>query len=352
MKKILLYSDLHLQMSDTLGVGLQDSAQPWMTTRIQQKLDALTWVIDTAIVNKCKMVVDLGDLFTYINPPSKLRNAFSTVVYEAMNAGIRFVRIVGNHETDGREPDGLDVSILSDLNYLVVGEPLVDEGFLMIPEVDQTTIIKYLEDYPDLPILGHFGVRDALYPNGMKEHAGIPFDFLKSRKFPMWLGHIHLRQELGNVTYIGALCKHNFGDKDIPTGACMIEYDEQTGEIQHQFIDRPDIGLHRIVLTEADGWEILPKIKAGDVVKIVVEGSQEFISSMLKDIKEGKQRLLNEGAIKVLVEMKPVATDIEQVDVADFNSLDFRSLITQKAKMDGHPVEIALEYLEKAEESA
>ena len=367
MKKIrkLLYSDLHLQMIDPLGSPTDDG----LTTRIHQKLKSLDKVIDIAIKEEANEIVDLGDLFSHINPPSKLRNAYARTVKRALDFGIGVTRIAGNHETDGKEGVGFDTGILGKDFYRVIAniDMCFDLPIMYIPEIEEGRILEALDTRGKGKIVfGHFGVAGLRYSNGVEESQGLPLSMFSGDDFPSFLGHIHKRQFLcgGNVVYIGALCRANFGDREIKPGCCLVEFGvSDGGDIEtadYKFIDVPDIDLLQYEIVESRGddcwtpvgpnFDILAdKDWVGCIVKIKYTGAYDWFSTMR--VNEIVKNLKDNGIGKVVVDFNPISSVKESVLDLD-KEVDYEELITKRAEEDKQDAEAGLRYFRKAVEDA
>lgn len=354
---ILQYSDLHLKLNDSLGIPTADG----LTTRVQRKLEQLRKVVDLAIELEVDELNDLGDLFDAINPASKLRNAYAREISRAIRAGIRVVRVTGNHETDGREADGLDAALLTDDLFCVI--VAVEKHFrfkniIYIPELKPEVIVEALNTYPQDMIIGHFGVYGAIYSSGISDTTGLSQSFFSGRPLPVFLGHLHKRQYLfdkQNVIYIGALARANFGDRDIPTGCCIVELaiDEATDTVtgvDHHFIDIPDATFHELKFVEGKSVDdLVPEIDLtpGDIVKVTYEGSHVwYVERQPNKLVEMFKKL---GASKILLNYKPVNVEnADIIDLQDSDSLDLERWITDRATADNADPTLGVQYYRKA----
>jgi DNA repair exonuclease SbcCD nuclease subunit len=355
--KILLHSDLHLRINDPLGTPLPGGR---LTTRIDRKLFLLESVIELAVRESVDELVDLGDLFDSINPASRLRNAYARVISRALDAHIRVVRVCGNHETDGREADGLDASLLASGYHLVTGvedHPVLSD-LIYVPEINYDQIVAALADHPQHMVLGHFGVRGAVYPSGEQELSGVDQAYFTSRLWPTYLGHIHRGQVLvDKVVYVGAMARANFGDMHIEPRCCLvtIEYDQHSHAIldtTHKFYPLDDIGLTEIKFVEGRKDEIdRPldvEIGEGDVIKLVYEGSHDWFATC----NPGRYaKLLTKlGASKVIWNFKPVGrrATAELPKYEGTDKLNIVQMLVDQARADGQDPAPGAEYYHRA----
>lgn len=344
MYRKLLISDIHLQVLDPLGIP----GDYGISTRTYYKIEQLFKMVDYAIANKVNEVVDLGDTFTFLNPPDKLRILYAEVVKKAIDAGIAWTRILGNHETDGQFGVGLDTALLSRDLYRVISGIDFDyfcNQIMYIPELSQDEIQKALEDHPDHLVIGHFGVAGAMYSNGMEEKDGIPATMFVNREYPTFLGHIHKRQFVcgKQVFYIGAMFKHNFGDSNIKTGWLMLDIDPKTDIIlkESPFIGIDDIGLHKFVIEEGCTVPELT-VTEGDVVKLSFVGSSSWFSGY--DVPNLVRTMKAAGVSKVDVVFESSGqVDAEATDFSE--GFNYRDVVEKQAVEDKVDAAFGLKYL-------
>lgn len=339
--KILAFGDLHLRITDPLGSPTSDG----LNTRLLKKLSTLELVVQRAIETKLDVIVDLGDTFDSVNPGNKVRALYAKQVQTAIAAGLRWVRVLGNHETDGEYGVGVDVALLAD-KYEVIREPGFSRALkdvLFIPECSNEKICQALKDNPGVPVFGHFGVEGATYGGNRMAEAGISQSLFYGRGKPTFIGHIHRRQKLANdtVIYVGALCRADFGDKDIETGVVLFDTDCETWVI----VDIPDTPLVEIVRTADSSSEVT--LETGAIVKVLWRGSREWF----KGIEHGafEKLLYKLGAAKVFstFENTDVVTGFDDI-VSDDGQLSIETAIRDCAIRDKVPVESGLKYFEKA----
>lgn len=357
--KKILFGDLHLKVVDPLGIVMEDG----LTTRVHKKIECLNEVIDYAIKNDVDEIIDLGDTFNNINPPDKLRTIYARTILRALDHGIRWSRILGNHETDGKEGTGTDIDVLGkdliDVYSSIAKHPEI-YNLVMIPEVGKEEVIKAIEEdtEDDILVIGHFGVSGVKYVSGMRAEEGlteIPEVLFKDRKFPTFLGHIHKRQYLcaKNVVYIGALCRNDFGDIGINPGFCVLNLELEKDEfgykcskvLGYEFVSVSDIGLRYLEVREREEEKSELSFNEGDIVKLVYKGSYAWFSE--QDVNAFREFLLGMGVAKIMLRFDPVSKVDENITV-DLERIDFIELIKDKAKKDKKGASVGIGYYNKA----
>ncbi len=361
MVKILLFSDLHLRVNDSLGV-IRDGEN----SRLQDKRKTLKQITDIAIKEQVDLVCDLGDTYDSINPSDKLRllyaegfQGLNDVSLDGMSAcipNIKFIRVLGNHETDGKVGAGEDTAIWTYRNgYNVIVRPqrqvLNNLEILFIPEVSNDKVIEALEKYPDALVLGHFGIQGADYGTGKKDESGILLKHIVNRKQPVRLGHYHKRQR----HYIGAICRANFGDKDITTGVTVMTFDDANKLIDEKYIEVEDRSLIEIKFHEESSQEkrienlitAVTNMAKDAIIKLRYYGSSEWFQS--QDVKSTVKQYYDIGASKVIVDFNMLNSEVKELEEVDTN-FNFKDLISKKAQEDKQDESIGLKYLNKASE--
>lgn len=351
--KLLTFGDLHLKPTDPFGTVTEG-----VNSRLLDKLDKLDAIREIAKEHGCSYVVELGDTFDHVNPPDYIRTLYAKKVRSILEQRIGYIRILGNHETTGHEYGGagMDTAVLAGSPmYRVVNKPevfsiqwkqgLKEVNLLLIPEVSHEEILDAIKNHPDLPILGHFGVAGAVYPNGEAEKDGVPQVHLLNRD--IYLGHIHSRQSLmgGRVNYIGAVARANFGDKDVPTGCCIVSLSPDGEGVYcfHEFVSIPDVELAEFVVTpDLNPITAHTKIhEKGFIAKIKYEGPKEWFMAHSKQ--EDKEILERFGAAKVFSQFTQ-SGKVEVVLAEGTNSI--KELIIAKANADGQAYGPGLKILE------
>lgn len=232
MTKVLIYSDLHIH------------AHKKNVNRIDDCLQVLKWVFETALSNKIKHIIFLGDLFHD-------RQKIDVLVYqktfelfaEYSGADFHTHLLIGNH--DMYYADRWDINSVRPLfvlpNVSVICEPTTlnigKHEFDMLPYTENP-----LEDLlafgNNRKFLGaHMSVDGAkLNSYGSEadvivEHDGnmiaVTTDVFTSWKH-VYLGHYHKPQILeNNIEYIGSPLQLSFGEVDQEKHICILDLDTE-----------------------------------------------------------------------------------------------------------------------------
>ena len=94
--KIIISTDYHLRTEDPAGISING-----VNSRLLDRINSLSIVVNYAIENKADFFFILGDIFNKINPIEKLRTLFvATVINPLILNGIPIVIVPGNHDTN------------------------------------------------------------------------------------------------------------------------------------------------------------------------------------------------------------------------------------------------------------
>lgn len=338
--KFLLFSDLHLRLNDPLGSPTSDG----LTTRIHKKIDIMKQIGFYAREYDVDFIIDLGDTFDFINPPDKLRSVYAKMMKDLEKP---IIKVCGNHETDGEHAVGWDTQIFESPFLKIINKPTFKtltstkynsnsatyDSFdcVFIPEVKNEEIIEFLEreEYKDKTVFGHFGIVGVKYPSGTIGEGGVPMSTMKQRSAPSFIGHIHLGQELtSDIHYIGAVARHDFGDRNITPRCCLI--DTSGEELQITYFPVNDIDLIHIDVTQVAPDVSEMKDLSDSIVKLVYTGTRQWFDS--QNVTLLKQQLYGKGCQKVFVNFNVIIDDKEFVETAE--SLDAIELVIKKSNED------------------
>lgn len=191
--------------------------------------------------NDVKTVLQLGDLFDSrkaINLKS-LKFVRDELFVPLRDLGVEFYTLIGNHDIFYRE--SLDVNssglLLNEFeNVHVIENPTTLEfdglKFDLIPwmaKSNEDACREYIKDSDSEYCLGHFEITGYQVLKGVVYDRGLNGDTFKSYK-KVFSGHFHIRQERGNILYVGTPYWLTWSDAGSPKGFCV--FDTQTGDIE------------------------------------------------------------------------------------------------------------------------
>lgn len=256
MSEILIFSDIHIH------------SHKRSIKRIDDCLEVLDWVFDTAENNEINQILFLGDLFHD-------RQKIDVLVYQKTfelflkrqvsdrSKPLDIFLLIGNHDMYHR--DRWDINSVSPMSAIpgiqVIDKPttinILGHKFDFMPHaenpLDGLASFKGKRKY----LCGHLSVHGAtLNHSGMEadvivEHDG---DMIKVDKecFTKWehtfLGHYHGQQMVSeNVEYIGSPLQLNFGESFQKKHLCIFNPD--TGE--RRYVDN-DFSPRHLIIPQSD----------------------------------------------------------------------------------------------------
>jgi len=231
MSKILITADLHIHPHS------KD------LRRLEDGIECLKWIYNTAKENSCKSLIIAGDLFHDRNYIHTLA-FFQTCKIISENQDIKTYLLLGNHDMY-REHTWLCPNSLESLKK--IAEVIDSPKSIKIDGLDidflpyTPTPSKYLSFFkPNKLLISHLGLSEAIInavydiksvedDSGEKEH-------IDSKSFSQWdkvfLGHYHFPQKLGkNVEYIGSPMALTYGEAN--QDKHIIIFDTETFETNY-----------------------------------------------------------------------------------------------------------------------
>ena len=226
MSKILLIGDSHLSL------GYPNSVDKWFKIHQEYFQDFLLPLIKKELTSD-DIIVHLGDLFDNRSVvPINILN-FAQNVLEEMSKICPVHVIVGNHDLYTKSTN--DVNTVKLYKYIpniyVYEEPTEIEfngkSILMMPWVEKRK--------DQIQILKKYSGKDYLFChsdlNGAKMHltsvAHKNNDKIDVKEFSGYkkvrTGHIHIRQSIDNVTFVGSIFEMDRNDRDNQKGIFIID---------------------------------------------------------------------------------------------------------------------------------
>lgn len=238
-----------------------------------------------------KNVIHLGDLldrrkFVNFNTLSQVRKRFFKPLIDNQ---IKTYITIGNHDTYYKNTNSLNSInelFFNESNYVTIVEKptAVDYDGLcigIIPWVtrdNEADCLHFIRKCKCPIVGGHFEISGFQVMNGVVHPMGLNkaiFD-----RFELVLsGHFHLKQNNGNIHYLGTQYELNFGDMNSPKGFHVL--DTETRDLE--FIKNPNKLFHLIKYddTSEDGLENIlntdfTQYKNGFIKVIVTNKSKPF----------------------------------------------------------------------------
>jgi len=219
-KRAAIFTDIHY--------GLKNNS----LTHLQDCESFVDWFIDLAKTKNCETGMFLGDWHHHRASINLQTLNFSLRSLEKLSAAFdQFYFLPGNHDLyyrDRRDIHGAEWARHLP-NIHVVNDWFTDGDVTIVPWLvgdDHKRIQKIASKY----VFGHFELphfkMNAMVE--MPDTGEVNVDDFKGVE-RVFSGHFHLRQQQGNVTYIGNAFPHNFSDAgDEQRGATILDWDGTT----------------------------------------------------------------------------------------------------------------------------
>lgn len=292
------------------------------------------------IENNIDTIFQLGDFFDNklkvgTITMQRLQNEFFDILKDN---NITMIYFVGNHDLANK--DNRDVFSLSVFEKayptvlkIIKNMDILDfEGrnYMFVPWIYDHEVPKMAEmikEYnPDL-VFGHFEIKDFYVSKDFQSTHGIDKSVFKKTK--VISGHFHLKQEIGNIFYVGTPYQASWTDYSEIKGAHILD----TKDNSFTFIENTITSKHIQIKVDSETKEMLVQgFSEGDLtakinakldyslfthhnVKIFIDKDNAFNKKVVKNIID----VCNKYKVKLLyVEDEEVPQD-EQQDDLEFN---------------------------------
>jgi len=330
MYKIAAFTDLHLKDNESIG-GIDELGR---NLRTVDKVNYLNEVVKFAIDNHVDALFDLGDTFNDNSPSNRLRNIVSKIMLKALKNNIKVYILGGNHDTN----DNVSFNMMSESNYnenLIFAKNTTintNEGIqLKLISWGQDDCIEKMNTITPTILFGHLQIEGAHYDNERLAKGFIKPSLLSKFK-KVYLGHFHKRQRNDIYTYIGALSKNNFGERDNPDGFLYLTLN--TGVITEEFIsinDRKFYQFEKEIYSEDDIYAHLDSLNIKDNVLKIVYKIPNDLTIHKRKIKEYAK---SKNPFDVLIEYE---RDNEKIAVAIEKNLGYKETFDKYNQLNTTP---------------
>lgn len=233
--------------------------------------------------------VVMGDLFdTFAVLRSEILNAWNDFVND-VHQQTELVLIVGNHDYAGPSGGAHALKIFAG-KAKVIDSPtkLGDEYFFPFVR-DNARFEEWCKEVPAGAVLFcHQSFNGAQFENGFYDPHGADTAAVAHLR-QVISGHVHKRQQVANVTYVGTPWQLSFADageqKGVVFGMRSSEglgmSDVQPLEMpQFHVIERPTVAE---LLTAVEGLEAIPVPRGLDSYRLVAEGTPQEVEAFWQD---------------------------------------------------------------------
>lgn len=255
--RFLIFSDLHIH----------NHGNDWR--RVDDALNVLDWVKETALEKDINKIFFLGDWFHVRGYayPSILARTYHKLM-EFKDAGLELMLLVGNHDMPYKSTTKHNSLTVYNSIFPIIEQPMVFEGedhdFFLLPYVENPTQLNWAinqivsrgqgeyasangtivrrSNHSPSPkkrvLLAHLDIKDALYHTNVESTHGVDAGSLADQFDLVISGHYHIPQQVkDNVWYVGSPYQHNFGEAGQDKGLMIFE-DGELSYVQNDFSPR------------------------------------------------------------------------------------------------------------------
>ena len=213
--RFLHFADAHIN-NDTSGRMVELDGGQIVPFRVSDILKNFDQMIDNAIDYGIDYVFFAGDMYYNHLPNNLYRSLIGARLQKLVNANVKIILIIGNHDCSKREHAFLELKSWGAKNLFVVDHPsrleFDDLVVTAIPwQFDEFTYTPQLHPTKPNVAIAHCTLNEALLNNS--QDAGevslgrefkLPLSYFDGFDY-VALGHIHKQQAWGNVVYPGSM---------------------------------------------------------------------------------------------------------------------------------------------------
>jgi hypothetical protein len=288
--KILFYTDAHFRETSSYPPFNRVQVNG-LTGELNNTILGFTFLLGEIERHEPNLVINIGDSFHKDNAITvrtlhAVKLGFTPIELVCKRMEIDHLIMMGNHDIYAIMEDGTRITSICalekygtivtdnmtyDLNkdfrlYLMPYTDDMDEGYQGILEGSSGSNL----------IVAHMDFIGAVHDNNHPVETGLD----PNVAVPVVCGHIHLPQEVGNVTFIGSLLMNRFTRESLSDIGGVLVYDVDTGEKQ---LIKNNQSKHFIKVRD------LNKLKYLDPDRCILKIYSETPEEELKDLLEGFQ---------------------------------------------------------------
>lgn len=310
--KILIFTDNHF--CETSSIVRKFGAK--YTIRLENQIESLNWVEDTALKNDCDLVVCAGDFF---DKPTLTDMELTALQEIRWQPSIEHLFLVGNHESS---VNGLRFNSVKSLErkplMRVVSEPVklcnAEEGFdlCFLPymvESGRKSIKDYFGERTDHKriIISHNDIK-GLRMGMIVSQTGFEIADFEANSDLTVNGHLHNGQKVsGKVVNLGNLTGQNFSEDAFRYKHNVMILDTTT--LKYELIENPHaFNFYKIAIGSEKDIRKLGEVKPNAVLAIKCPAST---IELVRDAVAANKRIIESKitAVHDAVDGETVSTD-------------------------------------------
>ncbi len=270
--KILIFTDNHF--CETSSIVRKFGTK--YTIRLENQIESLNWVEDTALKNNCDLVVCAGDFF---DKPTLTDMELTALQDIRWQPSLEHLFLVGNHESS---VNGLRFNSVKSLErkpiMRVVSEPIklcdAEEGFDLcflpyVIESDRKSIKDYFGERTDRKriIISHNDIK-GLQMGMIVSQTGFEIADFEANSDLTVNGHLHNGQKVsGKVVNLGNLTGQNFSEDAFRYKHNVMILDTTT--LKYELIENPHaFNFYKLSVKDESDIAQLSKLKNNSIVSI------------------------------------------------------------------------------------
>lgn len=286
--RIALITDLHL--------GYKEN-----TSQSKSMYEYVKWFIEDVKRKEIDNIFILGDIFDNRESINYLtiKNTYENLINPIVENNLKAFVIAGNHDLYYKNTnDVYSVKLLfghiPNLHFvqnlaeeLVVGNSLI----CLVPWINSENYeqnMGFLKNCNADYVMGHFEISGFTMVRGVKCTNGLGRDIFKKYK-KVFSGHFHLKENIGNIYYLGTPYEKDWNDYNSPKGYHILDLDNN----ELEFIENKN--KHFVMIEYKDGLQGVCDLQ-GKEVKLVV-------NSIMKqtDFNKSLEELYNQKVTKLQI---------------------------------------------------
>ena len=339
MKRVALTADLQLQPQPRYSTLTADG----VTTRLQDFVDCLHWVADSALEHDCDTLFILGDLLDSRTVIDVTVIDMACRAFRAIAEKIKVHVMVGNHDAYLRTPRMNSTQMLA--GVATVHEAVSQVGpFAVVPWTDNAddyrASIQRANKLRSGKAKPEFLLSHGMFGEAVPMAKGLPVEWLTEGGWRgVYLGDVHdpvVLQKSPTIRYVGSPLQIHFGDAGRQRGFVVLD----TATAKHQFVEN----------TKSPRFHILTSVD--DVPE--PQTDRDFFRVKVKDQELADVLVAEAQKLSAWVEAETSSSNFENVRIDAAGSLGDEELLTAYCKhvaVDADLlVPLGLELLQEARE--
>jgi DNA repair exonuclease SbcCD nuclease subunit len=277
-------------------------------------------LIQYCVDNEINRIYQVGDIThnrtsLSLNVQSSLLRIFMEL---EMNQ-IEMVYIIGNHDIfykDSREIFSMEVFEKAfPTTFKVIKEPTLLDDIYLVPWMVSGEKLNVPQGAR--AIIGHFEMKDFYVTKTFKSEHGLTKDQFKD--IPVFSGHYHLKQDVGNIHYVGTPYQLDWNDFNSLKGIHILDHSTMTATFVENKSTTQHIKLYLDVDTkkvEIEGYSGVSSSDASKILDVIVNGPHKFKIYAKKELAITKKlvEILEGASHTVKLEIMP---EEEEIDIEE-----------------------------------